>query len=589
MNTLSSEEKKFTNNNGNITITSFEVDGDSTPSIRNRMGGNKEDDSSSSTTEILHHSQHHSATPTTGRIGTLPLAMIVFFNVSGGPFGMEEAVRSAGFFYSILGFAIFPFIWSIPESLMTAELGSAYPEASGGVAWVEEAFGSGAGWMAGYLGWVAGATDNAIYPVLFLDYVVQLLPSVETMNPAVRFVSISVVSTVLGFLNWLGLDVVGNVSIAIALISMSPFVIMVLMGSFQLDPSRWLGGPPLSVTNMTETAGMNMTSTGDDENSNHQQFQETAAMIVGSSVLWRPFLNNLFWCLNSYDSTASYAGEVDNPGRTLPLAMFWAVIISLFAYLGPLLVAIGATDSSPRDWVDGYLATAAGEIGGEWLEAWVILAAGIANISLFQAELSADAYQLMGMAERGFVPKIFATRSRHGTPTYGIMLGVAVIVAMGNFDLDNLIEMLNLNYALSLLLEYASFVKLRVAKPNGTFFLCVLLWILWSNTALLTLLNGTVPRPFRIPLGTAGCTLLLSLPVIATLAVIFLASYKTLAFSVFVNLFGILVYVCKRVAAASSCRVCCGYSRLDTGEEEMSECGMGGNEREEQENLPPVC
>lgn len=93
-------------------------------------------------------------------LGVMPLAMIVFYNVSGGPFGMEEAVRSAGFLVSILGFLLFPFIWSIPEALITAELGAAYPEASGGVAWVEEAFGSAAGWQAGFLGWVAGATDS---------------------------------------------------------------------------------------------------------------------------------------------------------------------------------------------------------------------------------------------------------------------------------------------------------------------------------------------------------------------------------------------------------------------------------------------
>jgi amino acid transporter len=97
----------------------------------------------------------------------LPLAVIVFYNVSGGPFGIEESVRSAGFAFSILGFIIMPLVWSIPESMVTAELGSAYPEASGGVAWVEEAFGSAAGWMAGFLGWVSGATDSKCQTAIF--------------------------------------------------------------------------------------------------------------------------------------------------------------------------------------------------------------------------------------------------------------------------------------------------------------------------------------------------------------------------------------------------------------------------------------
>ena len=100
-------------------------------------------------------------------LGILPLSMIVFYNVAGGPFGIEESVRSAGFLVSILGFIIMPFVWSIPESLMTAELGSAFPEASGGVAWVEEAFGGAAGWMAGFLGWVSGATDSKSLHTLF--------------------------------------------------------------------------------------------------------------------------------------------------------------------------------------------------------------------------------------------------------------------------------------------------------------------------------------------------------------------------------------------------------------------------------------
>jgi amino acid transporter len=236
-------------------------------------------------------------------------------------------------------------------------------------------------------------------------------------------------------------------SIIIGILSMSPFVIMSIIGAFQLDPQRWLELPAT-----VDSEGDAMTV--------------WTAMLSGA-ILWRPFLNSLFWNLNSFDSTASYAAEVQNPGHVLPRSMFFAVLFVVAGYLLPLLVAIGATDSTQDDWVDGYLATAAEEIGGDWLGAWVVFAAGVSNIALFQAELSADAFQLMGMAERGFVPKIFATRSRHGTPTYGIVLGVLVIIAMGSFNLDKLIELLNFNYAISLSMEYAAFVKLRVSKPEG--------------------------------------------------------------------------------------------------------------------------
>jgi len=145
-------------------------------------------------------------------------------------------------------------------------------------------------------------------------------------------------------------------------------------------------------------------------------------------------------------------------------------------------VAIGSSESEPADWTDGYLAAINTEVVGPWLGSWTVFAAGISNIALFEAELSSDAFQLMGMADRGYLPKSFSERSRHGTPTYGLLLGTAVIVAVGLSDLDKLIEMLNFNDALSVLFEYAAFFKLRVSRPD-------------------------LARPYRIPLNTLGCVL----------------------------------------------------------------------------------
>mmetsp|Transcript_7012 Transcript_7012/g.17297 ORF Transcript_7012/g.17297 Transcript_7012/m.17297 type:complete len:99 (-) Transcript_7012:163-459(-) len=45
--------------------------------------------------------------------------------------------------------------------------------------------------MAGYLSWIVSATDNAIYPVLFLDYLLQIIgtnsENGDFMNPFLRF------------------------------------------------------------------------------------------------------------------------------------------------------------------------------------------------------------------------------------------------------------------------------------------------------------------------------------------------------------------------------------------------------------------
>jgi len=76
---------------------------------------------------------------------------------------------------SFPSYLVFPLVWSIPEALLTAELSSAFPECAGCVAWVNEAFGHPSwGYMRGVLSWLSGVMDNAIYPVLFVDYCATL-------------------------------------------------------------------------------------------------------------------------------------------------------------------------------------------------------------------------------------------------------------------------------------------------------------------------------------------------------------------------------------------------------------------------------
>nr|POE66406.1 isoform 2 of probable polyamine transporter [Quercus suber] len=58
------------------------------------------------------------------KVSLLPLVFLIFYEVSGGPFGVEDTVGAAGPLLALLGFLIFPFIWSIPEALITAEMGS---------------------------------------------------------------------------------------------------------------------------------------------------------------------------------------------------------------------------------------------------------------------------------------------------------------------------------------------------------------------------------------------------------------------------------------------------------------------------------
>ena len=154
-------------------------------------------------------------TKTTPALKLWPLAVLVFYNVSGGPFGIEPSTRAGGNLYAILGFIIFPFIWSIPEALVTAELGAAFQDPSAGVA-VEHAFGEDMGGLCGILAWVSGAVDNAIYPTLFMEYVASVMGwDKDEFGGVTRFASVAAITICLAMLNYTGLEFVGNASLVI--------------------------------------------------------------------------------------------------------------------------------------------------------------------------------------------------------------------------------------------------------------------------------------------------------------------------------------------------------------------------------------
>lgn len=381
------------------------------------------------------------------RLSATALAVLVFYKVSGGPFGAEPAVKAAGPFYSLLGFILFPLFWCIPEALITAELGAAYPEPSGAIAWVEEAFGPKASLLCGYFHWLSGATDNAIYPSLFLSYVASSL-SIQ-FDTITRFIFTVVITMVLSIVNYTGLGTVGNLSMVVCVLSLSPFVILFLAAIPKIEPSRWFILPESDSTIVTDDDGVGF-----------------IAEPLFAGVHWRPLLNSLFWNMNSFDAGASFAGEVRNPGQVFPRAMFLSVFMVVASYIIPLTAGLGAMDSRQADWEAGYFATVATVIGGSWLGLWTVFAAAISNIALFEAEMSGDAYQLMGMADRGMLPKFFTKRSRFDTPENGIILNTLVIVLMSVANFEQLVEMLNFAFSLALLMEFAAFIKLRIDEPD---------------------------------------------------------------------------------------------------------------------------
>jgi amino acid transporter len=109
------------------------------------------------------------------------------------------------------------------------------------------------------------------------------------------------------------------------------------------------------------------------------------------------------------------------------------------------------------------------------------------------------------MAERGFLPKVLGYRSKHDTPTLGILLSSLGVLFVATLDFVSIVQMLNGRfdlvhvmgythaschqysasaiYCLAELLEFAAFIWLRIKSPN-------------------------LHRPYKVPLPTWGLILM---------------------------------------------------------------------------------
>ena len=103
-------------------------------------------------------------------LGLVPVAAVIFFNVSGGPYGIEDVVPSFGPGLALILLALTPLVWSLPVALVMSELASAIPDEGGYVTWVRRAFGPFWGFQVGWWSWVDSFVDVAIYPALFVEY-----------------------------------------------------------------------------------------------------------------------------------------------------------------------------------------------------------------------------------------------------------------------------------------------------------------------------------------------------------------------------------------------------------------------------------
>ncbi len=404
------------------------------------------------------------------QVGTLLLAFSVYCAVSGGPFGLEPAINASGALFALLLILVLPFIWALPDALTTAELSSAIPESGGYVVWVHRAFGPFAAFLNAWWTWLYSLVDASIYPVMFVTYFNRLLqllhlPDPIAHNPAAKWLVAVGVIVAFSYLNIRGAKPVGKASVGFSIALILPFALMVAIGFWRAVAHHH----PL----ILEASAQN------------KSWHE--AISAGLAVaMW----NYLGW-----DSLSTIAGEVENPGKAFPRAMLWGLPLVAIVYLLPTLIGLIFVPN-PAEWKDGSWLHISAVTGGLWIGVAVGLAGLISPIAQFSASLLGSSRIPQGLAEDGFLPRLFIDlHPKYQTPAKTIALSGFIFAILAFQSFQNLVSLNVILFSSALLLEGLSLLRLRNLEPN-------------------------LPRPFRVPGGKIVLYCVALLPALLSLFLI---------------------------------------------------------------------
>ena len=211
-------------------------------------------------------------------------------------------------------------------------------------------------------------------------------------------------------------------------------------------------------------------------------------------VPWRPFavddqsllggvglgLAVMMWNYSGWDTPSTTLGETRSPARAYRLALLIALPVIALAYLLPVAVALGTGATAWTAWDTGTLPTVAAEIGGAWLGHAVAAGAVLSTGGLFLSLLLTNSRLPYVLARAGMLGGwLGRLHPRFGTPWAAVLLSSAFYAGFAAFSFKELIVLNIWLYSLSLIVELAAFVWLRVAHPG-------------------------LPRPWRVPGGTTG-------------------------------------------------------------------------------------
>lgn len=384
---------------------------------------------------------------------------------------------------AVLAWLIGGIIW-IPQILILAEMGTAYPQEGFGYLYLRKAGSKPLAFL--YVWTVFWTSDTPSITIIALSASSALAifyPPLDGTIIGKLFAALLIIS--LTIIHYRDVRKGGNLQIILTVAKISPLILLVVVGMFYLNSGNLFVKP----IHVDPRDGL------------------WALLIAGVAATT--------WSYAGFPNILYMAGEIKEPQKNLPRALIGSALGIMLAYT---LIALATSAIVPHDRLLGYVDSFANPFA--YLPAFAKIAAAFLAISAFISMVGATNACIMvqprieyAIARDGLFFKPFAhVHPVYKTPDYSILLQSGLAVALlfiGN--IEALLGYFTLSYILQNALVYASIFWLKYKKDyKPTYFSQA--WRLMAILAILTqffLIYGTY-RAFPVGGVIAAAALIAS-------------------------------------------------------------------------------
>jgi len=317
-----------------------------------------------------------------------------------------------------------------------AELGAAIPRSGGQYNFSRRAIGEYAGFIVGWSDWLSTCGTAAAVSIVIADYSANLLPFLR------HFELPFAVAVILFFfvLQWRGIRWGSGTQLLTSALKTAAFLLLVAACFFIGAPRT---APGAQETGLAMPAGWEL----------------LAALILS--------LQAVVYTIDGWDGVVYVGGEVRDPGRDVPRAIFGSVFSVMAIYL---LLNLAVLYLLPMNEIAGNnfaLGSVAVRIFGRYGDPIIRSIMVISMLSSMNANQIFCTRTLYAMSCDGLFFRAAASVNKGGTPVVALLLStIAGVLFLLTGTFERVIAMLSFFFVANYTLSYASLFLLRKREPG---------------------------------------------------------------------------------------------------------------------------